>query len=214
MYKEDSKGAGTAWQASPPPTALVAPRPLPAAAPPAAATRRAQTPRAACSLRSAGGPGGAWRGSEKVVLGGGAWRGSQKARPAAATGPPSPHRAWPAVVAGTRQSKQARDVLAPLPARNKTHTRKHAVGMRPPHTHTHIPMSSPSCSSPRACTSKLSPPEPSTASTRRLTLVSASAHSRSPILVPAGHRPCFVLLCFALLCFVLGRLDARKLANA
>lgn len=53
----------------------------------------------------------------------------------------------------------------------------------------HPPMSRPSCSSPRACTSKLSPPDPSTASTRSDTLVSASAARRSPILVPVSWVP-------------------------
>lgn len=49
-------------------------------------------------------------------------------------------------------------------------------------------MSRPSCSSPRACTSKASPP-PGTGSTRSDTLVSASARRRSPILLAVSWLP-------------------------
>jgi len=50
------------------------------------------------------------------------------------------------------------------------------------------PMRRPSWSSPRAWTSKLSPP-PGSGATRRLTLVAASASRRSPILLPVIWVP-------------------------
>ena len=49
-------------------------------------------------------------------------------------------------------------------------------------------MRRPSCSSPRACTSKASPP-PFTGMTRRDTLVAASFARRSPILLPVRCDP-------------------------